>query len=131
MAEVVDMLFRWGSNCPSMLLCSVLPRAYREKRACNAILPVKRKLTSQHKVMADQAEEHCTIPCCTRGSQPRQSKRRKTMTSPLSDTARRSRSVGSDSANDRQQFRFTCVSANTVSDTRHGWQPVSTASCRL
>ena len=39
--------------------------------------------------MADQAEEHCTIPCCARGSQPRQSKRRKTVTSPLSDTARR------------------------------------------
>ena len=49
----------------------------------------KRKLTSLHKVMADQAEEHSTIPCCARGAQPRQSKRRKTVTSPLSDTARR------------------------------------------
>ena len=98
----------------------------------------KRKLTSIHKV----TEEHCTIPRCARGSQPRQAKRRKTVTSPQSDTSRRlllvkysqsaGRSAGSDSANDRHQFRFTCVSANAISDTRHGWQPsVSTASCRL
>ena len=38
--------------------------------------------------------------------------------------------AGRHSAIDRQQFRFTCVSANAISDTRHGWQPVSTASCR-
>ena len=34
--------------------------------------------------------------------------------------------AGRHSAIDRQQFRFTCVSANAISDTRHGWQPVST-----
>ena len=40
--------------------------------------------------MADQAEEHCTAPYhAARGSQPRQSKRRKTVTSSPSDTARR------------------------------------------
>ena len=38
--------------------------------------------------------------------------------------------AGRHSAIDRQQFRFTCVLANAISDTRHGWQPVSTASCR-
>ena len=40
--------------------------------------------------MADQAEEeHCTTPSGARGARPRQPKRRKIVTSPLSDTARR------------------------------------------
>ena len=39
---------------------------------------------------ADQAEEeHCTTPSGARGARPRQPKRRKIVTSPLSDTARR------------------------------------------
>ena len=99
----------------------------------------KRKLTSLHKVMADQAEEHCTIPCCARGSQPRQSKRRKTVTLPLSDTARRLLQVKY-SAADQQEATAPTIDSSFVSpasqpthrDTRHGWQPpVSTASCRL
>ena len=53
----------------------------------------KRNLTSQTHyilVMADQAEEeHCTTPSGARGARPRQPKRRKIVTSPLSDTARR------------------------------------------
>ena len=96
--------------------------------------------TYYHLVMADQAEEeHCTTPSGARGARPRQPKQRKIVTSPLSDTARRllvvkcsaaDQQAGRHSAIDRQQFRFTCVSANAISDTRHGWQPVSTASCR-
>ena len=40
--------------------------------------------------MADHAEEeHCTTPSGARGTRPRQPKRRKIVTSPLSDTARR------------------------------------------
>ena len=105
----------------------------------------KRKSTSLHKarkVMAAKLKNTAKYQCCARGSQQRQSKRRKTVTSPLSDTARRLLLVKSKySAADqqeataptiaRQQFRFTCVSANAISDTRHGWQPVSTTSCRL
>ena len=102
----------------------------------------KRKSTSLHKVMAAKLKNTAQYQCCARGSQPRQSKRRKTVTSPLSDTARRLLLIKSKcSAADqqeatapttaRQQFRFTCVSANAISDTRHGWQPVSTTSCRL
>ena len=70
----------------------------------------KRKSTSLHKVMAAKLKNTAQYQCCARGSQPRQSKRRKTVTSPLSDTARRlllvkskysaADQAGSDSAND-------------------------------
>ena len=151
----------------------MVSRAYREKRACNAILSVKtsksllllrialsvinycygiRRVNGirRHRLTilvmadhrwADQAEEeHCTIPSGARGARPRQPKRTEKdrdfayvryCSSLVGGQMLCSRSAaGRHSAIDRQQFRFTCVSANAISDTRHGWQPVSTASCR-
>ena len=110
--------------------------------------------------MADQAEEHCTVhhtmlraritATPVKAEKDRDFVSVRYCSSPVAGKILCSRSAGSDiasspgpplrtgdearsdSANDRQQFRFTCVSANAISDTRHGWQPpVSTASCRL
>ena len=133
----------------------MVSRAYREKRACNAILSVKTSksllllrialsvinycygirrvngiwrhrltilLMADHR-WADQAEEeHCTTPSGVRGARPRQPKRTEKdrdfasvryCSSLVGGQMLCSRSAaGRHSAIDRQQFRFTCVSAD-------------------